>query len=243
MFLSGILATVVLVTNCVAAISTATMYGIKGGISTVFEGDCHVVNQWSLGLHLLINTLSTLLLGASNYTMQVLNAPTRSECDQAHARGDWLDVGITSLRNVTRITWLRKILWISLGMSSVPIHLLYNSAAFKTIDGNSYSVVIATPKFLESDILPLWPGNTKSDSGYDSKGWWNESEPLREVYLGRKHEFALLNVSQCFTTYHVDFLTGYSDLIAIIPEPINATFLAWVALYSDTTLYGESYHW
>lgn len=119
------LTTFVLVANCVAVIVSSSMYGVNDGISTAFEGGCEVVNRWSLGLHVVINTLSSLLLRASNYTMQVLNAPTRSECDKVHARRDWLIIGITSLRNVVRITWWRRAFWILLGVSSVPIHHLH----------------------------------------------------------------------------------------------------------------------
>ena len=146
--LSGIMASVVLLTNCGAAIATSYMWGVHDGLSTAIEGDCHLVNQWSLGLHLVINGLGSLLLSASNYTMQVLNAPTRSDCDKAHARGDWLDVGIPSLRNIARISRRRKVLWVLLGVSSVPIHLLYNSAVFKTIDANEFTLVIARQDFL-----------------------------------------------------------------------------------------------
>jgi hypothetical protein len=105
--LSRVLASFVLVTNCVAAIVIQSMRVTRDGVSTAFEGDCDVANTWSLGLHIATNILSLLLLSASNYTMQVLNAPTRSECDKAHIRGDWLDIGITSLQNITRIMRLR----------------------------------------------------------------------------------------------------------------------------------------
>lgn len=151
MLLCSVMASAVLVTNCVATIVIHLEYSTQDGVSTAFEGDCHFVGQLSLGLHVVINILSSLLLSASNYTMQVLNAPTRSECDKAHARGDWLDIGITSLRNIARITWSRRVLWLLLGFSSVPIHLFYNSAAFKTIDANAFAVVLATPLFTESN--------------------------------------------------------------------------------------------
>lgn len=106
------------------------MYGVTDGISTVFEGDCEVVNLWSLGLHLLINTINTLLLSASGYTTPVLNALKDLKCDQAHARVDCLDVGITIFGNKERL---------DRGITSVPTHLLYKSAAFETIAINSNS--------------------------------------------------------------------------------------------------------
>jgi hypothetical protein len=51
-------------------------------------------------LHLLINFLGTLILGAINYAMQCLFALTRAEVNAAHAKGKWLDIGVLSARNL-----------------------------------------------------------------------------------------------------------------------------------------------
>ncbi len=56
--------------------------------------------------------------------MQRLSAPTRQEVDKAHGAGTWLDIGIPSVRNVRRISWERRNLWILLALSSLPLHLL-----------------------------------------------------------------------------------------------------------------------
>lgn len=143
-----------LIINCATTIATTYMFCAAGGISPAFKGDCQVSSQLSLGLHLITNAFSSLLLSASKYTMQVLNAPTSSECDAAHVRGDWLGVGITRLRNISRITWPRRLLSAFLGVTSVPIYLLYSSAASKTIDDYRYEFFVATPNFLENDALP-----------------------------------------------------------------------------------------
>ena len=83
--------------------------------------------------HMAINILSTALLGASNYTMQCLSAPTRTEIDQAHAKGVWLDVGIPSLRNLWNKATHRRWIWWALILSTIPLHLLWNSAVFITL--------------------------------------------------------------------------------------------------------------
>lgn len=229
--LASAMSSFVLVTNCIAAITIHLKYGTHDGVSTAFEGDCDVVSQWSLGLHIVINILSSLLLSASNYTMQVLNAPTRSECDKAHVHSDWLDIGITSLRNITRITWPRRVLWLLLGFSSVPIHLFYNSAAFKTIDTNAYLVVVATPVFL-SEVPPPEPPSDPYESGPYSNGSAGyrdyEAESLQRTYHSEVSEFSNLTAVECINTYGIDFVTGYSDVIALTsgPYPANASFAA-----------------
>jgi len=72
----------------------------------------------------MINILSTLLLSASNYCMQCMSAPTRKEVDEAHAGRKWLDIGIQSLRNVSKIEKKRGVLYCLLAFSSIPLHLL-----------------------------------------------------------------------------------------------------------------------
>jgi hypothetical protein len=220
--LSSAMAGFVLLTNCIAAIAIHSAYGTYDGVSTVFEGDCDIANRWSLGLHLVINILSSLLLSASNYTMQVLNAPTRSECDKAHAEGRWMDTGIPSLHNITRITWPRRILWLLLGLSSVPIHLFYNSAAFKTIDSNKYVAVVATPLYLQDDVAPPphW-----GESRWKGSEFVTTAEVLRQKYQSRKSDFVKLTTAECINTYAVDFVTGHSDVIAVVsgPYPHNAS--------------------
>jgi hypothetical protein len=208
--LASALASFVLLINCIAAIAIHIAYGTHDGVSTAFEGDCDIVNRWSVGLHIVINILSSALLSASNYTMQVLNAPTRSECDKAHARGHWLDIGITSLHNFTRITWPRRVLWLLLGVSSVPIHLFYNSAAFKTLGANEYNAVVALPLYLQDDFLP------------DENEWygmeWGAQDPwvLRREYQSRRLDFVNLTTAECVDIYAVDFVTGHSDVIAVV---------------------------
>lgn len=81
------------------------MSKLENGIGTLYMGKCNRVNTWNTVLHVVINILSSILLSASNYATQVLASPTRSECDKAHARRDWLDIGVSGLRNLTRISW------------------------------------------------------------------------------------------------------------------------------------------
>lgn len=121
--------TFVLLLNITCAIVAATAGNPRDGIATAYTGDCKVASRWTTGLHLFINVLSSLLLGASSYCMQRLVAPTRGEIDKAHAKGKWLDVGVLSLRNLSSIKKTRLTLWILLALSSIPLHFLYVETA------------------------------------------------------------------------------------------------------------------
>lgn len=118
-------ACLVFVINVIAAIVTVAKSGLgNGGRLTLYEGDCGTTGNINAAIHLVINLLSTVLLGSSNYCMQCLSAPTREEVNVAHARKQWLDIGVLSTRNLSGISRRRKCLWWMMGISSLPLHLL-----------------------------------------------------------------------------------------------------------------------
>ena len=90
------------ITGVTFVINLAALIWVNAGFPksnndyVLMEGDCSAVSKWDTGLHLVINAISVVLLSASNYTMQCLSSPTRSELDIAHAHGQWLDVGVPS---------------------------------------------------------------------------------------------------------------------------------------------------
>ena len=107
-----------------------TLWGVKHyaylhGVATIYQGSCAFVKRLDLWLHLLINLLSTGMLMASNYCMQLQAAPTRRNLDKAHEAEDWLDIGVPSLRNLRYIGNWRRFSWLLLALSSLPVHLMY----------------------------------------------------------------------------------------------------------------------
>lgn len=116
----GVWAVVVFGINLVVTVWGTTAR--KSGV--LLEGDCDRVDLYNNGLHVLINVLSTILLSGSNYCMQCLSAPTRDEVNEAHSNMRWLDIGIPSIRNVKHLGKRRVVLWLSLAITSLPLHLL-----------------------------------------------------------------------------------------------------------------------
>ena len=98
---------------------------MERGTGTLYEGSCDTSKTIGLWLHLAINALSTLLLSGSNYTQQCLASPTRKEINAAHARRKWMDIGAPSAGNLFKIKLERMLLWTAIGVTSIPLHLLY----------------------------------------------------------------------------------------------------------------------
>lgn len=103
------------------ALSTYPVFGDRG---TFIIGSCSMVDKWNLAMHIGLNALSTLFLGAGNYSMQFLVAPSRSEADKAHREARSVDIGIHSFRNLLRIGTTRRIIWALLGVIATILHFL-----------------------------------------------------------------------------------------------------------------------
>ena len=168
---SAVIAVITFLINFISTVVFKVKWGSNGAdINAFYTGSCSKTERISTGIHLAINVLSTLLLAASNMCMQLLAAPTRSEVDNAHGDSYWLDVGVPSVRNLKYISRERLIVWVILGLSSVPLHFLsvndnfranhrssrrfadyrrYNSAVFPTLASNSFDWVAVTPSFAE----------------------------------------------------------------------------------------------
>lgn len=115
---------VVLVSNLSLTAVATKQYGSQDGVGLIYEGDCTTVASFNLWLHLLINLLSTGMLSASNFCMQLQAAPTRDDIDRAHEQGQWVDIGVPSLRNLRYTSTWRRLTWVFLAVTSLPIHFL-----------------------------------------------------------------------------------------------------------------------
>ncbi|KAB8207648.1 hypothetical protein BDV34DRAFT_223209 [Aspergillus parasiticus] len=152
----GALTSCILVGICLGLNVAATIYvrvtypPSSDNLGLIQESDCDHIHSVDSRLHYALNVVATVLVSASNYNMQCLTSPTRAEVDQAHAQRKWLDIGVHSIRNLPFIGRAKLALWLALLVSTLPLHLLWNSAVVMTTTFNDYSGLIVTENFLES---------------------------------------------------------------------------------------------
>lgn len=115
---------IVLCINLSVTLWIVSDFDQDGGVYQLIKGDCGQVKNMNRLIHIVINVFSSILLSGSNYCMQCLSAPTRTDIDRAHTAENWLDIGIPSIRNLEHISRRRFYLWLLLGLSSIPLHLL-----------------------------------------------------------------------------------------------------------------------
>lgn len=217
----------VLAVNILLIIIAATKNtGSTGGLATIQSGDCSKSQKLDTWLHLLINILSTLLLASSNYCMQCLSSPTREDIDKAHVQGRWLDVGIHSVRNLGKIPLFRLLLWSLLALSSVPIHLLFNSTLLLTRSSNDYALFVGSPLLLTGDGVD-WskPIGHFLSLGYHTMYSDQDSTAYDPPPVEQFRDVASwdnLTNEACIKAYSEKYLVGRGDLV-LITSNLNAS--------------------
>ncbi|KAF9885145.1 hypothetical protein FE257_000671 [Aspergillus nanangensis] len=189
-----------------------------GSGSVMYEGSCVVTKRWSIGLHLIINILGTAILGASNYCMQTLVAPTREDIDRAHAQHRWLDIGCASLRNLLAVGRRRSVLWAILMLTATPFHLLYNSMIFESIGTNEFGYIVA-PSDMKSDNIGnmATPELQKCFIYPNYRIWGNMTWPDFATLIAEE-KYDRISTEQCMSHFNETNQRGIKALIALTPD-------------------------
>ena len=133
-----------------------------------------------------------------DYCAQLLAAPTRSEVDTAHHNGEWLDIGVPSLRNLwkKRIAGKRKAAWTLLMISSVLLHFVWNSAVFAARPFSLYHIAVVTSDYL-------------ADAGQ----WPTQNNQTLHM-LQNTESLSHLNRTQCIKRY-ISSTPGQKDVLVV----------------------------
>ncbi|THY44811.1 hypothetical protein D6C99_06632 [Aureobasidium pullulans] len=213
------LATLSLALNLIARVFISKHSKLTAGISSIYTGNCEMVEKYDTWIHLAINVVSTALLSGSNYCMQVLCAPNRKEVDDAHARKRQMDIGVPSLRNLTLIRKEKFLLWCLLGLSSLPLHLMYNSMFFGSLSTNDYNIYYVTEDFLTGaayDRVAFPDKINGSDEDY------MDTSAMQQRLQQNNGTWQKLSNAECISAYAVDTLSAHRDVVIVV-EPQNTT--------------------
>lgn len=216
----AIASAIVLVINLTLTIWAFNHYGTQEGLGTILDGSCTETKKLAMWTHLGINVLSTLLLGASNYTMQCLSSPTREDITRAHSQNIWLSIGTPSLRNLLRISRSRMLLWWLVAISSIPLHLMYNSAVSTTLSAREYNAFLVSSDFLTG--APFSIGNSSLALQQIEHTDENELEKLNMIAHilqdGQSNLQKLAN-RDCIGAYAAEFVSSHGNVLVISSDP------------------------
>ncbi|KAG9741613.1 hypothetical protein KCU73_g8879, partial [Aureobasidium melanogenum] len=232
---AGILITSLVALTNLGVLIWASTLGIEDGSATVFEGSCEETRRITFWVDLAINILSTLLLGASNNCTQLLVAPTRKDIDDAHAADRYLDVGVSSLRNVLAASRWRQWLCVCLFLTSVPLHLLYNSVIFSTLSASNYMAAVVTDDFLQ--------GAAWNNSRFDL---FQETETTGQRQLARLQNnidrLTRLDNKDCIQAYGTNVLQSRHKNVLVVSDT-NVTGPLIKAYYHRADLMLDDLGW
>ena len=200
----AVITAVVLVINLILTIWAVSISGVHNSLGTLQDGSCKRTATLTFWVHLVINVLSTLLLGASNYSMQCLSSPTRGEIEKAHGKGIWLDIGVPSIRNLRHLSTARVTLWWLLAISSIPLHLLYNSAVFSTSCSYQSNAFLVSSEFLDGAPFPFFYTEPESNSFEVLEGYQKNQTSLEK-----------LDVKKCVEVYTASIISSHSDVLLV----------------------------
>ncbi|KAF4872037.1 hypothetical protein CGCSCA1_v008817 [Colletotrichum siamense] len=172
-------------------------------ISKIFEGDCDSARVRLMALKAFVNAFSTLILISSNYFMQMLAAPTRTDIDAAHRRSRWMDVGIPSMRNLRFVSPWRGVLWSLFALSSVPFHLLFNACVFGSTTSTEWVTAVASEGFLEGREYYLPGIGLGPDPGPAEQAYSNVVPDEVQYMAANAKSWERLTGKECLEAYSV----------------------------------------
>ncbi|KAF4958766.1 hypothetical protein FGADI_2110 [Fusarium gaditjirri] len=180
--------------------------GQRSSRRIMYEGSCSASRTLSVVIHLIINIFGSILLAASNHGMQCLSTPTRGDVQKAHAHKQWMDIGILTFRNLRMVSRIRVALWLLLILSSVPLHLLFNSVVYSSLTKRRYDTFSVDEEFR---LL-------RKTSGYEPLDDPTDKEIVEQMIAGSYGQLDNLTALQCIDEYAVASQTKRDDLLVIV---------------------------
>jgi hypothetical protein len=155
----------------------------EAGLNVLLVSDSCQVGAQVRSYHLAVpygllfsTSSSRLLLCDSNYCMQVLCAPDTAELDRAHAQRYWFPICVPNVCNLKRIAPKRKLTWVLLGISSAPLHLLFNWVVFANLQAKEYTVIPTTEDWLHG-------------SAYDTSSFLNFTDNAKKTFATKMETY------------------------------------------------------
>lgn len=200
---------------------------ISSGRVVLFQDNCATVNKWNTVIHFFINAFGTILLSGSNYCMQILSAPTRTEVNKAHARAKWLDIGVMSLRNLPLIPFSRALLWVLLCLSSMCLHVSYNSVVYSSTPTNEYIRVLSPQNFSSPDLSSVTP-----DSGLETSSGFDLLLAAQLQEKANANQLRRMKSIDCYNTYSSAIFPQYGNVL-VVTNMTGQMFLTFDPTFPD----------
>ncbi|KAK4157725.1 hypothetical protein C8A00DRAFT_40003 [Chaetomidium leptoderma] len=205
--LNVVVAFVVLITGFVCLIVAISGVSLSAGRSAIFEGPCATAAGVDWGVHAVVNVFVVVLVAGANYTFQVLSSPTRGEVNEAHGKGEWLDIGVPSFRNLGHIEGSRTVLAVVVLATAVFTQIMYNAVIFVSQTAPNFKAAVVTESFLR--------GAAFSNDINNNVGGLSRPDLLALQQQAIRDELVRLPTPVCIDQFSGAFETDYSAVLLI----------------------------
>ena len=201
-------ASLCLVIEAVLLLSALSLSVGTFGSGLLYKGSCNHVKSLTVWLLLPLNIAATVLISISNYVMQVMAAPDREEVDYAHSLATSITIAGMRFRNLQFGGRRRRVIWWILCVSSLPIHVLLNSAIYGSVQAIDSGVLIVSDEF-ETDAK--WK-SCRTEFPIDIHTNAFACSLMQDFYAGKTVK---LSPQECLDQYSDGFQTNASSVIVV----------------------------
>ncbi|THW65872.1 hypothetical protein D6D20_01754 [Aureobasidium pullulans] len=113
----------------------------------------------------------------------------------------------------------KLLLWCLLGLSSLPLHLMYNSMFFGSLSTNDYNIHYVTEDFLTGAAYNRVAFPDKIN-GLDED--YMDTSAMQQRLQQNNGTWQKLSNAECISAYAVDTLSAHRDVVIVV-EPRNTT--------------------
>lgn len=217
---SGALAgTLVLLANIATLAVLYGKYESRDYGITFYVGSCRTTKATVIGAHVIINVLSTILLVYSNFSMQCLSSPSRNEVNEAHSKSQWLSIGTPTIRNLFFVSKPKIVLWLVLGVSSFPLHMIWNSTIFETKATYDYLAIGVNESFVHGAdwIVPPFLGAKRGRWDMPSSNKASLEAILHSLQTeASESKLKRLEVPDCIKEYRKPLLSDRQHVLLVV---------------------------
>lgn len=162
--------------------------------------------------------------------MQILTAPTKEVIDKAHSRGEYLEVGVQSLHNLTRSFFSRTkgFFWVLLSLSSIPIHLFLNASIYTVHVSTNNFFVVATEPFVRGAEFEV-PGVGANLLDWEVPGLLEHPNRFIGEVARNATSWSNMSVNACMDIYNDPYqpLRKHRNVVMVVQEPGNSSTRGW----------------
>ncbi len=181
-------------------------------------------------IQLSLNLLSGIAVFGSDYVRRCLLAPPKDA--NLNPRDD---IGYQSLRAWWKTTFVRKLLWIALVVTSLPIHFLYNSIIVSTLPGYDAYAVWVDQRFFSGEPFNISAiKRTELERELGVPELWNVSrlnpwpgsaqlQKVMEHVQQSPSAWTNLPVAECYRKYGLEIYSTYRTVILVTDQTRNLT--------------------